>query len=135
MNSALELHDSTLAGLSEREGSVIVALRPAYLHKSDGQAGVDAGTGWWLDLDLRIAGASVEGSPSTFPVEIMDGSLEASWVKHDNVVPFPLPVGGPIELILVLEAGGRLVIRGSEITPEPRSEPKYAGKFAGGPGA
>lgn len=131
MNSALELHDSTLSALSQSDGAVIVALRPAYLHMSDGHPGTDAGTGWWLDLDLRFPAASVEGVAAAFPVEIVDGSLEVGEHKHRNVIPLPLPRATTVELVLLLQTGGRLVIRGPEVVPEPRREPQYVEQFAG----
>ena len=134
MNSAFELHDSTLSGVSESDGSVTVALRPAYLHKSPGRPGTDAGTGWRLDLDLRFSGASVEGLPVRFPVEIADGSLRVGGVEHANVVPLPIPAGAPAELVLILETSSRLVVRGSAVASEPRREAEYVEEFSGGQG-
>jgi len=131
VNSALELHDSTLSALSESDGEVTLALRPGYLHMSEGRPGVDSGTGWHFDLDLRFPSSSVEGRPSRLPLEIADSSLVVAGVTFENHVPFPVPIGAAT-LTLLLEGGERLVIRGSAIVSVPRREPQYVEEFAGG---
>jgi hypothetical protein len=46
MNTNIELHDSVVANIATLEGAAIVSFQPAYLHKSEGRPGFDAGSGW-----------------------------------------------------------------------------------------
>ncbi|MBF0502110.1 MAG: hypothetical protein HQM09_18365 [Candidatus Riflebacteria bacterium] len=61
MNTIIELHDSTVAGISELDGTVVVYFQPALLHKSEGRPGYDSGTCWGQDARLVFADASVSG--------------------------------------------------------------------------
>jgi hypothetical protein len=45
MNSLIEFHDSTLGEVWSSEKTVVVALRPAYIHQSTGRPGIDSGIG------------------------------------------------------------------------------------------
>ena len=61
MNSIIEIHDSTVAEISERDGTVIVHFLAAYLHKSEGRPAFDSGTGWAQEARLIFSEASVSG--------------------------------------------------------------------------
>jgi hypothetical protein len=52
-NAAVEIHDSTLERI-EHEGDDIVAVFSAYVHRSAGRPGIDAGSGWSQALHLRF---------------------------------------------------------------------------------
>ena len=43
MNSVVELHDSTLAGIEPVGNEIVVRLAPAYFHRSEGRPGIDPG--------------------------------------------------------------------------------------------
>jgi len=52
MNTIIEIHDSTVAEIFKRDGTVIVHFLPAYLHKSTGRPALDSGTGWVQEARL-----------------------------------------------------------------------------------
>jgi hypothetical protein len=130
VNSGVELHDSILAGLEVLSGVALLAFRPAYLHKSVGRPGIDSGTGWVVDLDLRVMDASLSSTPPSLPADVRGGSLEIGGKRHDNVIVLPLPAETTLLLMLELDSGD-LAIRGSNIVLELRSEPKYVEAFTG----
>ena len=57
MNEAIELHDSDLAAVKVAGDAVILCFHPAYIHRSAGKPGIDAGTGWTQDATITISGA------------------------------------------------------------------------------
>jgi hypothetical protein len=61
MISAIEIHDSFLDSISEHDGSIVVKLRPASLHKNDGVPGIDLGRGWVQEavITLRRVGMQI----------------------------------------------------------------------------
>jgi len=126
VNSALEFRDSTLAAITVSGGDVTLVLRPGYLHMSDGQPGIDDGTGWHLDLDLKFKDGSTDGLPTGLPLDISDGSLRIGTSTF-SLLPFPLPAG-EAELALILETGEQVVVRGTALTSTPRREPQYVEK-------
>ena len=132
MNSAVELHDSTLAGI-EPFGPDVVVLRfaPAYVHRSEGEPGVDPGSGWIRDIDLVIIGAAVESRPAELPCGLADGALALGETCWDNVIPMPLAFSGAVSLSAITCGGELLVVRGSGVTVVPRGEPRHVERFPG----
>jgi hypothetical protein len=66
---------------------VVVEFSPAYVHKSHGKPGIDAGTGWVQNARLTLTGATVSGDRPSLPGALWDGSLLVGGSEHDNVVP------------------------------------------------
>jgi hypothetical protein len=53
-----------LDSISEQDGSIVVKLRPAYIHRSDGVPGIDPGSGWVQDAVIELRRRIVEGTLS-----------------------------------------------------------------------
>jgi hypothetical protein len=130
VNSGVELHDSTFEGLDVFGGVSLLAFRPAYLHKSVGRPGIDSGTGWVVDLDLRVMDAFLSTMPPPLPADIRGGRLEIGGKRHDNVIVLPFPAETALVWMLELDSGD-LAIRGSSLILDLRSEPKYVEAFTG----
>src|SRR5437016_4648859 len=54
VNECLELHDSTLSHVTFRDGSAVVSLSSAYVHRSPGRPGRDAGSGGYQPATLTF---------------------------------------------------------------------------------
>src|SRR5688500_14560382 len=100
MNTVIELHDTKVAEIVARQGTVTVHFLPAYLHKSEGRPGFDAGTGWVQDARLVFEDAFVSGRFPNLPCDVMEGELLVGAEHHDNSIPVPLEVAAPSELRL-----------------------------------
>jgi len=134
MNEAVEIHDSTLTSIEAENANLVVRLSPAYVHRSEGRPGWDAGSGWLRDVILIVSGAVVESLPSRSPCELCDGTLsvgEASWA---NVLPLPLSAAGPVLLTLTTSEGESIEIRGAGVEVIPRGEARYVDEFPGAEG-
>jgi hypothetical protein len=125
MNSSLEIHDSTLAGVDYVGGDVVVRLAPAYIHRSERRPGIDRGSGWLQDIDLVVHAGVVECSPSQMPCWLADGSLTIGDTNWNNCVPIPLAASGVVTLSAITENSERLVIRGSGVETVSRGEFRY----------
>jgi len=121
MNTIVELHDSTVAEIEMRDGTIIVHFQPAYLHRSKGRPGYDAGEGLVQEARLIFLHATVSGDIPTFPRDIVDGTFVIGEEWHENSVPVPLESTESIRLHLefdrhkiTITAGGvRLELSGS----------------------
>jgi hypothetical protein len=116
MNTVIELHDSCVAGVTSSEGSVIVQIRPAYLHRSEGRPGFDPGSGWVQDLDLIVSDAVLESSFTEMPRELVHGTLSVGNEVFDNLIPFPLDVQGALRFCAIGLDEERLAIQGTRAT-------------------
>src|SRR3954447_25869367 len=87
LNNAVEIHDSTLAGVNNRGRDVVVRLVPAYVHCSEGRPGIDPGSGWLQDIDLVFRDAVIESLPSQLPSSLSDGDLCTGEGRWENGIP------------------------------------------------
>ena len=129
INSAIELHDSTLASVDGENGRIEVSLKPAYLHKSAGVPGVDPGTGWVQDIVLVIEGGGIEGQAPEMPCDLSDGDLIVDERTLANVLTLPLDQSGKIILKLQVMWDGLIVIHGTRIVATLAGEPRYIEDF------
>jgi hypothetical protein len=125
MNTVIEIHDSRVAEISERNGTVIVHFKPVYLHKSEGRPAFDSGTGWIQEARLFFFEASVSGGFPDWPCDIMDGEIILDGERHDNLIPVPLDVAKPTELRLVCDSVHTVTITGRGVRLELVGVPKY----------
>jgi hypothetical protein len=63
-NASIELHDSVLDGIDQRPTALSLRLR-AYVHRSNGEPGVDPGTGWCQPATVTLS----NGRLDTHPIE------------------------------------------------------------------
>ncbi|MGO9462871.1 MAG: hypothetical protein ACLQVF_01740 [Isosphaeraceae bacterium] len=132
MNSAIEFHDSVISQIQVTYRYVFVEFSPSYVHKSDGQPGIDTGSGWLQNARLRLNGASASGNRPLLPESLWHGSLRIGGQKHNGMLPIPLPAGGPVELNLVFVSGHEIVVSGEAIELELMGEATYVEEFDGG---
>jgi hypothetical protein len=125
MNAAIEIHDSTVIRITNRDGEVIVHFQPAYLHKSEGRPGFDSGTGWTQEARLVFSEGATSGDFPDWPCELMDGELHFGSERHNNLIPVPLQVAMPTQLRLVCDAFHTVTVTGKAARLELVGEPKF----------
>ena len=129
VNTAIELHDSEVTGIAVQEGTVIVHFQPAYLHKSEGRPGYDAGTGWVQEARLILAAASVSGRVPDLPCPIWKGWFVVGEVKDDGLIGLPLDVTAPAELRMVFDDFHTVTVKARGVRLELVGEPRYVEDF------
>lgn len=131
ISMVIELHDSRVAGVSQHGSSVTVHFRPAYLHRSEGRAGIDPGSGWVQDIDLIFSDAFVSSHFFEVPQSISEGSLSAGSYHYGNTFPLPIDAEEGARLSAVGISGESLVVEGSGVKTMPQGEAHYVEDFPG----
>lgn len=125
----MEFHDSTFNGVERDGANLVLRFSAAYIHKSEGEPGVDAGSGWVQKLRLHISDASQTGEIVHFPCNLWDGSVRLDDKRLENVIPIPLDYRGRVEIRL--EETTALTITGTSLRVELCGEPKFVDEFPG----
>ena len=128
MNSAIEIHDSTLQRI-EVSGDEVVATLDAYIHRSPGRPGVDRGTGWSQLVQVRFAKGQVSGSVGEVPMKLLDGRLVLSGTTHENTISIPLDHAGPSRLELESWNERRVTIEGQGVSCQLAGPATYVEDF------
>jgi hypothetical protein len=127
-NAAVEIHDSTLRQI-ESGGDDVVAVIDAYVHRSAGHPGVDAGTGWSQSLQLRFFKGKASGSVATIPMELLDGRLVLSGETFSNTIPMPLNHMGPSRIELESWNDARIIIESDGVSGHFVGPPVHVEEF------
>lgn len=128
-NRIIELHDSTVSAITIEDRSAIVNFSAAYIHKSEGNPGVDAGSGWIQAARLVIKEGSIKGESISGPDTILDGVLWAGDVEHSNFIPIPFDTLDTVRLQLEFDSGNHVTLSGKGATLELFGEPKFIEEF------
>ncbi|MGZ8961960.1 MAG: hypothetical protein ACXW1P_11040 [Methylophilaceae bacterium] len=130
MNEAIELHDSEVL-LAEDAGDVFrIVFSSAYIHRSLGQPGIDAGAGYTQQAELTFTSATWSKSALSIIGKLSDGFLMLSGKKHP-LIPLPLLVSGKIEAELVFVSGAVLSISALSVSCKFTSEAHFVENYAG----
>jgi hypothetical protein len=129
-NAAIEWHDSQV-DLVEQLGEDCLLTLTAYVHRSEGEPGVAAGSGWSQRAHLRILRARVEGTVPPLPLTIATGRLTAGASALVNLVPVPSVFREPVRLELVGEGAESLVVLGEAAEVALVGEARYLDEFPG----
>ena len=129
MKEYIELHDSELASISFNDGSTIVSLQPAYIHRCEGRPGIDAGTGWLQNATLTFDGSSPFLYPAHLPETVSDGSLRIDSAIYPNVIPANGLFGRAIELSILLTSAGTFTVCGQRLSIELHGEAVFVENF------
>lgn len=125
LNSAIELHDSTLGKIERAGNKVVLWLTPAYVHKSDGEPGVDPGTGWIQETKITIESCTAIGTIQELPMDLDSGTLTIDGAEFPNIIPLPLVGSAAVRLSLLTQANERIELAGSAIEVEPLGRAEY----------
>jgi hypothetical protein len=126
MNAAIELHDSEcLAIENENEGNGFVLL-DAYVHRSEGRPGWDAGEGGIQRVRLAVENMVVEGMVGRLPAYIYEGSLKVGNAAFDNLIELSSSYAGLVRFKMVLSEDARVVVvSGTKMTLSVESPFRY----------
>ncbi len=125
-NAVIELHDSRVVRV-HAIGSDVVLDVDAYVHVSEGEPGVDEGTGWKRTVTVTIRNGSIRRTIEN-DLLISDGQLRVGEKTFDNMLPLDLDVAGDVSIELV-GAEGTLSITGNGISVTPHGEATYVERF------
>jgi hypothetical protein len=129
MNQAIEFHDSTLTGVSQKNEKIILHFDQAYIHQSEGKPGIDNGTVWLQAIDIELTGAEIDSMPHDFPVDLDDGVIVINDESSKNGLALPVEASGEVKLNLKTVTGEELKITAQHISSIEKSELGYVEEF------
>jgi hypothetical protein len=127
-NRAIEFHDSTFDSLERDGANVTLRFSEAYIHESNGEPGMAAGSGWVQEVRIHIGGASLSGEIPELPCDLWDGNIRLGGDLF-QMVPIPLDYKGTVEINL--EQKGKIRVVGTSLRLELIGKPKYVEEFPG----
>jgi hypothetical protein len=130
MNAALELHDSDVEAIASSGDCLRIVFSNAYIHRSIGRPGVDAGSGHLQPAELVLSGGVWSEPTPGCRGAISDGSLVVNG-QSMSLVPLPFSNSGQVALRLVFVSGERLTVTASSVSCSSSGESRYVESFAG----
>ena len=130
MNAALELHDSEVAEVKVGRDTLRIVFDPAYVHRSSGRPGIDAGDGFLQPAQLIFSEASWSGLPAECRGTVSDGSLLVDE-KSLGLVPCPLQVSGEIAARIEFTSGKVLTVEAKGLACELLGPGRWLEAYAG----
>ncbi len=127
-NRAIEIHDSTLDAISQEGGYTTVYFRPAYIHQSSGEPGVDPGSGWIQHVALCIKDATVIPASAELPGKLLDGRLAVGTITWENEIPIRDEYIGELEVELQTWHE-TVVVMGTDLQIKLLGHAKYVEEF------
>ncbi len=121
-DSAVEFHDSALAGTIVDGSTLIIDLSKAYVYRAE--TGADWDSCWTQEVRLYVAEASMSGQASELPCYVLAGTLRLDG-KTFQMMPVPLEHKGEVQLALETNYGDLISFRGNGIRLELLGEPMY----------
>ena len=129
MNRYFEIHDSTLSKVTEKDRKVVLSFSKAYVHQSEGNPGVDGGTGWLQEIELELQEAQVLCAPIHLPEDLADGFIKVGGVTYDGGLDLPVGVEGEIEVWLQTSQSEELKVVASAIVSHEIGEAIFVEEF------
>lgn len=99
MNRALELSDAHVSFVKLWDGNATIFFSHAYIHKSKGRPGRDAGKVLSQEAELVMYDVTVFGSLPSLPNTVSEGFLEVGGIRHECL---PLPFARKVAAVLSL---------------------------------
>jgi len=130
LNAAIELHDSVVQSIFRNQLYLLVALRPAWIHKTTGTPGVDAGSCFVQDVILEFGTAETAGEIGDLPADMLDGELRIEDMVFSNMITLPCEFVGATSFSIHLSPDYRAIsITGHGIKAKLEGEPRYIQEF------
>jgi hypothetical protein len=130
MNCALELHDSRVGAVFTSGDALTLNFSAAYLHKSIGVPGIDAGTGWVQEAALTFLGAAHEGSIAVDEGRIVEGDLVANG-ETLSILPVPFNAIGNVSAEFRFADGSAFKVIATSVCLSLLGEPRFVEEFPG----
>lgn len=123
--SAMEIHDSTLESKTVTPAGDMVLVFSAYVHRSTGNPGVDAGSVTREQIEVRVESGRFEGESPVLPCRIEEGQGEYDNESFVNLLPAPMGSAEPFEIELLAITGEEFRITGARASVTILSRPAF----------
>ena len=124
-NAAVEFHDSKLGAIETESDKITIRFQPAYVHRSEGVPGIDAGTGWSQDAVMVLDGCTFSGNVAETPMAIWDGTFTVGDQAFNGYVPVPFDRVGDVQVSITLLDGSEIRISAKQVHFELLGDPTF----------
>ncbi|MBC5786388.1 hypothetical protein H8N03_25850 [Ramlibacter sp. USB13] len=128
-NAALEFHDSEVREVQKAGADLLLTFSAAYVHRSNGRPGVDAGAGYLAELLITFRDAEWSGDLGSCQGKLSDGEL-CVGSERLSLVPLPYVASGSVSAELQFANGVALSIRASSVTCLPTGGERFVESYA-----
>jgi hypothetical protein len=128
MNAALEFHDSEVSAIRPKDGGLSISFSAAYVQRSEGAPGVDAGSGYVQALEILLRRANWSGELRPCLGRLSDGHL-CSGGQRLPLVPLPYESAGSISVELVFQNGEMLTATAEGAVIRFVGDPRFVESF------
>jgi hypothetical protein len=129
MKSAIEFHDSEVVELQVTEGALHILLEPAYVHRSQGRPGIDAGSGFLQAAELVFSEAKYteKDGPCSGPID--EGSVTIAGKRYSDMMPLPIEGKGAVTAEFTFQSGATLSITAKGINGFTKGNPQFVEEY------
>ena len=131
MNSAIEFHDSEVASVRAASGDVRLEFSAAYVHRSVGRPGIDAGEGFIQPAEVVFSNAVHSESEGPCIGELADGTVLVDGEEYSNHLPVPFAASGKVTGSFIFASGGVLTVTGGGVSCQVFGHAKFVEKYDG----
>lgn len=128
-NAALEFHDSQVARVMPEERDLIVQFSAGYVHRSDGQPGIDAGAGYVAPIFIRLVSAKWVGDLGLCIGKLWEGCISVGESKI-SLLPLPYRRVGDISAHFQFANGSELTVAASAIECRLTGDEKFVESYS-----
>ena len=93
-----------------------VIFESAYVHRSAGQPGIDAGSGYAQPVEMVFSEAEYSESEGPCTGAVSDGVIATEGARFENVVPLPFSALGHVSATIAFVSGGLLKVTGTGVS-------------------
>lgn len=132
MNTSVELHDSRVTDVVREGSGLRVVHRPAYVHRSEGRPGTDAGWGFLQVVQFRFQEA-MHSAMGECLGDVANCTIAVGGAEYLNLVPMPLHSTGSVKACIELASWGILTVSADGFScsatgdPDPNFKERYDG--------
>ena len=102
--------------LRHAESTLHMIFEPAYVHRSNGRPGVDAGSGFLQPAEIVFTGAKFTEKDGPCKGAISEGMISVSGKKFDSVLPLPYEASGKVSAEFTFESGAVLSVTATGVS-------------------
>jgi hypothetical protein len=106
-------------------------FEPAYIHRSNGRPGFDAGEGFAQAAELLFPGADSLEEEGVCVGAISDGSISAEGLEFANLIPLPFELSGIVRATFTFVSGGVLKVRAAGVSCVLSGSARYVEAYEG----
>ena len=102
--------------LRSSETTLHMIFEPAYVHRSEGRPGIDAGSGFLQPAEIVFSGAKDTEKDGPCSGAISEGLVTVGGKRYDSVLPLPFDATGKVSAEFTFASGAVLSVTAAGVS-------------------